>query len=275
VQLAETSEYTLPIGLTIAGYDPSGAAGILADVKTFSLIGVYGLAVPTCLTVQNFENVRSVLPIPDEYFQSSLQHLSQNIKFNVIKIGLLSKISIIQALRSFLAHLNDVPVILDPVIQSSSGFLFLNEPELEKLKSDLFPHITLLTPNLPELARLSGMEIRSRKNILFACKQLTMKHRFYILVKGGHSDDAHEVTDYFFNPDYPELIPFSSGRIATTNLRGTGCILSSSIAAFIAKGFPVEEAVRQAKTILNTIINQNKNLDWGTSSGPLWHFQNK
>lgn len=262
----------LPVALTIAGYDPSGAAGILADVRTFYALNVYAYAVPTCITIQNFENVKQVESLSPMLIVDLLNHLRPTDSLKAVKLGLVPGMEIYKTLLPFLKNHSHLPIVCDPVIRSSSGFPFLDDEDLTFLKKEIFPLITLLTPNLPELETLSEMTIHSEEDIAAACRSLQQYGETAILVKGGHAKNSSHSTDFLFLPDNKDLLAFTGRRIHAGSLRGTGCTLSSAISAFLAKGENLIQALRKAKEFITTVLDSSKDLKWNSTTGPLWPF---
>ncbi|GEM48080.1 bifunctional hydroxymethylpyrimidine kinase/phosphomethylpyrimidine kinase [Deinococcus cellulosilyticus] len=238
--------------LSIAGSDPSGGAGIQADLKTLHAHGVYGLTVPTLITVQNTLGVQAVHPLPAELVQHQIQVLLDDFEVEAIKIGALGNRAIIEAVHEVLQALN-VPVVLDPVLVSTSGKSLLEDAAISALQKWLFPLCTLITPNLPELQVLYRGKVPTEGNFL---------------VKGGHGNGT-VLTDTLWMAG-ERVVEFHAERQSTRNLHGTGCTLSSSIAAHLTSGFSLPEAVRQAHAYLQGAIRHAPDL--GQGSGGLNHF---
>ena len=242
----------LQVALSIAGSDPSGGAGIQADLKTFHAHDVYGLTVPTLITVQNTLGVQEVHPLPAELVQKQVQALLDDFEVSAVKIGALGNASIIRAVHEVLQTLH-VPVVLDPVLVSTSGKRLLEPDGISALQDLLFPMSTLITPNLPELHLLYQGKVPARGNFL---------------VKGGHSK-GHLLTDHLWM-DGQKIASFDAERQETRHLHGTGCTLSSSIAAHLALGLDLPTAIQKAHHDLQEAIRHAPDL--GHGSGGLHHF---
>lgn len=240
------------VALSIAGSDPSGGAGIQADLKTFHAHKVYGLTVPTLITVQNTLGVKRVHLLPAELVFQQIQALRADFPIHAVKIGALGNQSIIQAVHAALKGL-EIPIVLDPVLVSSSGKALLAPEDTEALKTLLFPIATLITPNLPELEVLYQGKVPLKGNFL---------------VKGGHGT-SDVLTDVLWM-DGVQMGTFQAPRQHTRHLHGTGCTLSSSIAAHLALGFELPEGTQKAHAYLQGAIRNAPDL--GHGSGGLQHF---
>lgn len=238
--------------LSIAGSDPSGGAGIQADLKTFHAHDVYGLTVPTLITVQNTLGVQEVYPLPAELVQKQVQALLDDFEVSAVKIGALGNRTIIEAVHGVLQGLN-VPVVLDPVLVSTSGKVLLEPDAISALQDLLFPLCALITPNLPELQMLYQGNVPLLGNYL---------------VKGGHSE-GNLLTDHLWM-DGRKIASFEARRQHTRHLHGTGCTLSSSIAAHLALDFPLQGAIQEAHHYLQGAIYHAPDL--GHGSGGLNQF---
>ncbi|GGJ21184.1 bifunctional hydroxymethylpyrimidine kinase/phosphomethylpyrimidine kinase [Deinococcus roseus] len=247
-----TSRALLPVALSIAGSDPSGGAGIQADLKTFHAHGVYGLTVPTLITVQNTLGVQEVFPLPAGLVQRQIEALLEDFEIAVIKIGALGNADIIQAVAEVLQGTRS-PVVLDPVLVSSSGKTLLTVEGIHALKTLLFPLCTLITPNLPELQVLYGGQVPDTGTFL---------------VKGGHGSGEILVDALWVNGIQMAFYPAQKQH--TRHLHGTGCTLSSSIAAHLALGSLLDMAISKAHAYLQEAIRHAPDL--GQGSGGLEHF---
>jgi len=262
----------LPTILSIAGSDCSAGAGIQADLKTIHALGGYALTVPTALTSQNSLGVQQVFPVNSRHVRQQLYALSEDYQIDTIKIGMLTNKDIIEEVSNWLTQFPSIPAILDPIIISSSGKPLLDSASLTSLKTELFPLITLVTPNLPELNALLNSNFlglfEETDNI---SHQLTNQGWPNTLLKGGHSKGADAQTnsiDYLFgkqplscNESHVILQKsYSSPRLSVQHNHGTGCTLSSAIATYLAKGQPIAEAIQSAKSYLFEAL---KNADKG------------
>ena len=257
--------------LAIAGSDPSGGAGIQADLKTFAAHGTYGMAVITALTAQNTRGVSAVHAVPADFVAEQIRMLFADIRVEAVKIGMIAGAEIAEAVAGALAPHSGVPVVLDPVMIAKGGTPLLRQDAVAALKRHLLPLATLLTPNLPEASALLGeaeatdcqtMESQARRLAALGCGA--------VLLKGGHlpGDQSPDVL-----VDESGVTWFEGSRIPTGNTHGTGCTLSSAVAAGLAKGMPAVEAVRAAKCYIAEAIGAAGRLDVGTGHGPVHHFQ--
>lgn len=254
--------------LTIAGSDSCGGAGIQADIKSMSANGVYAMSVITAVTAQNTQGVFGIQDISPEMIESQIDVLFDDIlHIDVIKIGMVSKVESIKAISKSLRKVKNLPpVVLDPVMVSTSGSNLLSVDAKETLIEELFPLAELITPNLHEAEALIGSKIKTIQDMKKACIKLKTLGSKYVLVKGGHLDI--EATDVLYDGENFTLI--GGEIIKTKNKHGTGCTLSSAIAANLAKGMTMEEAVKEAKRYITIAIEHN--IDLGKGCGPTNHF---
>ncbi len=268
-----TIESKTPVALTIAGSDPSAGAGIQADLKTFSALGVYGATVITALTAQNTMGVSAVHVPPADFFRAQLTSVLNDLNVQAIKIGMLANESIIHTVAEVLEQIYTGPVILDPVMVATSGDRLL-QPEAEKaLKEVLLPKSDLLTPNLAEASCL--LDKKTAESNLEAQRQLDELLELgpaAVLLKGGHSKGEYAI-DYLKQKGQ-EVIELSTKRINTRNTHGTGCTLSAAICAYLVKGDDLEKAVRNAKSYLTNALQNADAFSIGTGAGPVHHFHN-
>ncbi|WP_337268856.1 bifunctional hydroxymethylpyrimidine kinase/phosphomethylpyrimidine kinase [Oryzifoliimicrobium ureilyticus] len=256
--------------LSIAGSDPSGGAGIQADLKTFAARGVYGMAVVTALTAQNTQGVSGVHLVPAAFVRDQIEAVLTDVRVDAIKIGMLGTAEIIHAVADALIPYSDVPLVLDPVMVAKGGSSLLRDDAVEALIERLIPMAAVLTPNLPEAAALLGEpEAGTRAMMASQGEALCAKGARAVLLKGGHLD-GDECPDSLVS--VAGVNWFSAPRFATPNTHGTGCTLSSALAAELSKGLPVEEAVLVAKAYVTAAIGQSGSLSVGTGHGPLQHF---
>lgn len=249
--------------LTIAGSDSGGGAGIQADLKAFSAMGVYGASVVTAVTAQNTKAVTAIHPIPDDIVAAQIKAVLDDIQIDVVKIGMLGTPSLIVAVAAALADYTG-PVVLDPVMVAKSGDTLLADSAIDALKSNLFARATLLTPNLPEAAKLVGEG--STQAQATALLDLGVGA---VLMKGGHAD-GEICTDHLVSQTGTQ--DFSAPRVNTRNTHGTGCSYSSAIAAGLAQGMALGDAVRHAHTWLHQAILHADELHVGQGHGPVHHF---
>ncbi len=256
--------------LSIAGSDPSGGAGIQADLKTFSALGVYGMAVATALTAQNTQGVTGIHVVPPEFVAEQIRTVFADIRVSAVKIGMIADAEIAGAVANVLARHREAPVVLDPVMIAKGGASLLVEEAVTVLTRRLLRLATVVTPNLPEAATLLGEpEARDRKEMAGQALRLMRLGAKTVLVKGGHLPGI----------DSPDVLASAAGltwfeapRVATRNTHGTGCTLSSAIAAELAKGASPEEAVAVAKAYVAAAINAADALNVGSGHGPVHHF---
>jgi hydroxymethylpyrimidine/phosphomethylpyrimidine kinase len=258
-----------PIALTIAGSDSGGGAGIQADLKTFSALGVYGASVLTAITAQNTRRVTAVAEVAPEMVAAQIEAVLDDIPVAAIKIGMLFSPAIVAAVAAGLAR-TAVPVVLDPVMVAKSGDALLQPPAVVALVDELLPRATVLTPNLPEAARLLGeAEAATPDEAAAQGRRLLALGPRAVLMKGGHATGA-TCTDLLVMEN--GTLRFEAPRLATANTHGTGCALSSAIAAGLARGLPLAEAVGRAHAWLHAAIRAADGLRVGQGRGPVHHF---
>ena len=256
--------------LTIAGSDTIGGAGIQADLKTFGANGVYGMSVITALTAQNTLGVDGILEVPADFLEKQLKSVFSDIRPDAVKTGMLSDPEGIKIIAGFLEKEKAENIVVDPVMVSTSGNELINEDSIKAMCDYLLPVSDIITPNVPEAEKLSGIKIGSEEEMLSAGEFLRNKFKCDVLIKGGHLDsDPQASTDILFFEDEKPLC-FSSRRIDNKNTHGTGCTLSSAIVAGLANGMNMKTAVHRAKIYVTGAIKDG--LDLGKGKGPLNHF---
>jgi hydroxymethylpyrimidine/phosphomethylpyrimidine kinase len=261
---------TLPVALTIAGSDSSGGAGIQADLKTFAAFGVYGASVITALTAQNTRGVRGIHPVPPAFVTAQCDAVFDDLDVKAVKIGMVAELPIIEAVVSALTRWKPLHVVLDPVMVATSGDRLLSPEAVEGLRKHLIPMATLVTPNLPEAAALLNEAVApDEAAVREQGGRLRAMGARAVLIKGGHGQGAESI-DYLFSGD--DVIALPAPRLATGNTHGTGCSLSSAIAAGLARGEKLETAVRHAKTWITGAIAAADRLAVGKGKGPIHHF---
>lgn len=253
--------------LSIAGSDPSAGAGIQQDLKTITAHGCYGATVLTAITAQNTMGVQEVMPIPSRMVGSQLRAVLSDLEVHAIKIGMIPTREATHAIVTEILPFAHLPLVYDPVMVSTSGRSLMDDNCLDYLTAHLFPRCTLITPNLPEATRLLGRPIASEADILQAGRDLASRYRTHVLIKGGH-DSGTMMTDRLFTPR-GETYTYSSSRISSTNLHGTGCVLSSAIASRLALGFPMGEAIQLAKDFISEAIANGVDAGIGKGNGPV------
>jgi hydroxymethylpyrimidine/phosphomethylpyrimidine kinase len=259
-----------PIAVTIAGSDSGAGAGIQADLKTFAALGVYGATVITALTAQNTRGVAAIHDVPAAFVGAQIDAVFSDLAVGAVKIGMLARASVVAAVAAGLERWSAANVVLDPVILASSGERLLALDAIEALRRDLIPRARVVTPNLPEAAALlDAKPAESEDEIEAQAKRILALGAKAVLIKGGHGSGA-ESTDLLF--DGGAVIRYSARRIATRNTHGTGCTLSSAIAAGLAKGHDLATAVSEAKDFVTAAIAAADRLAVGRGHGPLHHF---
>jgi hydroxymethylpyrimidine/phosphomethylpyrimidine kinase len=255
--------FPLPVALSIAGSDPSGGAGIQADLKTFHRFGVYGEAVLTLLTVQNTQTVSRVELLDPELVREQIRAVITDIRPGAAKTGALGSAAIIRAVAE---ALDDVPLVVDPVMISKHGAPLMAAEAGEELRRVLFPRALLVTPNLHEAAALTGLTVETEAQMVAAGRRLLAMGPEAVLVKGGHLEGkASDVLVTAGSLDW-----FTSDRTRTAHTHGTGCTYSAAITALLAAGAPLREAVAEAKRFIAAAIATNPGL--GRGHGPVNHF---
>ncbi|TNC73104.1 bifunctional hydroxymethylpyrimidine kinase/phosphomethylpyrimidine kinase [Rubellimicrobium roseum] len=258
-----------PAALTIAGSDSGGGAGIQADLKTFSALGVYGASVITAITAQNTCGVSAVEEVSAGMIRAQIAAVLGDIAIGVVKVGMLASPAVIKAVRDGLRAF-DGPVVLDPVMVAKSGDVLLAPGAVAVLVRDLLPCADLLTPNLPEAARMLGRDpATTGAEVLAQARALLDLGAKAVLMKGGHAEGPLCV-DRLVTPD--DVIEFTAPRIVTRNTHGTGCSLSSAIAAELAKGAELPAAIHRAHRWLQGAIRAADRLGIGSGHGPVHHF---
>ena len=263
--------HSLPRALTIAGSDSGGGAGIEADLKTFTVLGCYGMAAITAITSQNTLGVFGIHDIPPAEVARQIHVVLDDIGADAVKTGMLSTSAIIEAVAGELRHFHVSNLVVDPVMVAKSGDHLLQESARHALVALLLPLALLVTPNVPEAEVLSGLRIRSEADLRPAAERILALGPRYVLMKGGHLDGP-EAADYLF--DGERALRFASERFDTPHTHGTGCTYSSAIAAGIARGKTVPDAVSRAKEYLTGAIRSHRPI--GHGRGPvnhLWEYE--
>lgn len=260
--------------LTIAGSDSGGGAGIQADLKTFSALGCYGMSAITALTAQNTVGVEAIHEVPPAFVASQIDAVLSDIGVDAVKIGMLGNAETIRAVAERLRAHRVTRVVLDPVMVAKSGDRLLQAEAVEALREELVPLAEVLTPNLPEAAALLGLEaVYARQMEEVADRMLELGPR-YVLVKGGHAGgvESADVLVWRSAGGSPQMRRLAQERVQTQNTHGTGCTLSSAIAAYRARGLEVPEAVAAAKRYISGAIQAGAGYRLGRGHGPVHHF---
>lgn len=258
-----------PIILSIAGSDCSGGAGIQADIKTISALGGYAASAITAVTVQNTCGVQGIQALPPEIVRAQIEAVMDDLKPDAVKIGMVNDWQVVTVIAECLRKYSPSYVVYDPVMVSTSGRKLMDDAAIEIIKKELFPLVSLITPNLDEVAVLTGTKPTTVEEMQQAACQLSTLYNTSVLVKGGHLE-GEEMCDVLQCQGNTYL--YKEKKIASTNLHGTGCTLSSSIATYLAWGNPLNEAVAKAKQYVSLAIEAGRELQIGRGNGPLWHF---
>jgi hydroxymethylpyrimidine/phosphomethylpyrimidine kinase len=247
---------TIPVALTIAGSDSGGGAGIQADLKTFASLGVHGTSAITCITAQNPKRVLAIQACRPEMVRRQIEAVFEALPPVAAKMGMLYSAEIIGIVARFFQTHREVPLVVDPVMISTSGARLLKPAAIQLLKSRLLPLATLVTPNLDEAEVLTGRKLKSVEDLRLAAKQIYREFHCAALVKGGHLSHSRDAVDIFFDGENELLLsaPFVKG----VRTHGTGCTYSAAITGFLARGNAVPEAVAQAKEHISQAIAQSK-----------------
>lgn len=259
---------TVPRALTIAGSDSGGGAGIQADLKTFTALGVYGMSAITSVTAQNTQGVQEIFNLPPELVEQQMDSVFSDIGVDAVKIGMLSTKEIILAVSKKITEFDLKNLVLDPVMIAKGGEDLLQKEAEQTLIDELLPNTYLLTPNNPEAGVLCGIEINSIDDMKEAAKSIKALGPQNVLIKGGHLDPSQNAVDILY--DGKEFYEFKSERINTKNTHGTGCTYSAAICAGLAKGLSLVEAIAGAKEYINLAIKNS--FEIGSGHGPLNHF---
>ncbi len=278
--------------LTIAGSDSGGGAGIQADLKTFAALGCYGMSAITALTAQNTLGVRGIHAVPPEFLKAQIQAVVEDIGVDAVKIGMLHAPGIVEVVAWAIDHYRLPNVVLDPVMVATSGDALIAQETVEILVRELFPRARVITPNLDEAGLLLGRDLTAVDELDQAARDLLDLGARAVLLKGGHLV-GEEVVDVLLQAAPPQASPtdsslgptkpgysrqgysrpvhLSSVRIASRNVHGTGCTLSSAIAAYLALGHPLQEAISLARSFILSAISHGANITTGHGHGPLNH----
>lgn len=267
-----TKQYKYPVVLTIAGTDPSGGAGIQADLKTFSALGCYGMSVITALVAQNTQGVRAIHSVPPSFVNEQLIAVMEDIRPGAIKIGMVHTPELVEVIAATLKQYPDIPVVFDPVMIATSGHRLIEEPTVEAIIKQLFPLVAIITPNMDEASFLINEKIETVDDMKAAGEKIMKLGCNSILLKGGHLK-SEKLTSLLFD-ESGLTATYESDRIETKNVHGSGCTLSSAIAAYIARGGKPAAAVSLAQEYINGAIFHGRDVIIGHGNGPLNHSYN-
>ncbi|MFG6387473.1 MAG: bifunctional hydroxymethylpyrimidine kinase/phosphomethylpyrimidine kinase [Muribaculaceae bacterium] len=258
--------------LTIAGSDPSGGAGLQADLKTFAACGCYGASAVVAVVDENTVGVTGIHPIPVDFVTGQIRSVLDDIGADAIKIGMLHSSELIHAVRDTIAGYPIKNIVLDPVMVATSGDPLLEPDAVATLRDELMPHVRIITPNIPEAELLLGEKIESQESLPDTARRLSeLCGGVSVLLKAGHLRDP-ELTDVFYNAESGRHIILRSRRCDTANTHGTGCTLSSAFAAFLAHGNDLDRAARLAKDYITAAIEAGAEYTIGHGNGPVHHF---
>ena len=251
--------------LTIAGSDSSGGAGIQADIKTMMANGVFAMSAITAMTAQNTTGVTAIMDATPEFLKAELDEVFTDIFPDAVKIGMVSKSSLIRVIAERLRFYKPGFIVVDPVMVATSGAKLISDEAVRTLKEELLPLATILTPNIPETEVLSGMEVRGPEDMIRAAEKISRNYHCAVLCKGGHN--VSDANDLLYRDGSYRW--FYGKRIDNPNTHGTGCTLSSAIASNLAKGFDLDTSVERAKDYISGALGAMLNL--GHGSGPMNH----
>lgn len=261
------------VALSIAGSDPSGGAGLQADLKTFSACGCYGATAVVAVVDENTEGVTGVHPVPVNFVVGQIRSVMDDIGADAVKIGMLHSSELIVAVRETLGRYDIRNIVLDPVMVATSGDPLLEEDAVGTLKNVLVPFARVITPNIPEAEILLGERIQSQDDLPECARMLSQDGKVSVLLKAGHLSDE-KLVDVFYNAETDEILKLESRRLDTKNTHGTGCTLSSAVASFLARGYSLNDAVRSAKDYITRAIEAGGRYEIGHGHGPVHHFFN-
>ncbi|MFD2236603.1 bifunctional hydroxymethylpyrimidine kinase/phosphomethylpyrimidine kinase [Aureimonas populi] len=260
----------IPNILSIAGTDPTGGAGIQADIKTFCALGAYAMAAVTAVVAQNTQGVRGFVALDPDFVAQQIDAVFEDVRVDAVKIGMVATAPIAEAIAECLRHHGAANIVLDPVMVAKSGDHLLRPEAVAAIRERLVPLSTVITPNLPEAGVLLGIDphwtLQEMRRRIGALAELGPE---WVLLKGGHLPDCAQSTDLLLGAG--ETLELTAPRLATRNDHGTGCTLSAAIAARLPSR-TVEEAVREAKTYVHQALSAGDRLDVGRGHGPLHHF---
>ncbi len=274
-KLHDPARVDVAVAMTIAGSDSSGGAGIQADLKTFAAFGVFGTSAITALTAQNTQGVRAVHDVPPDMVRAQIDAVFDDMPVAAVKIGMVSQIATIEAIVAALDHWRPGHVVVDPVMVATSGARLVSPQAIDTMRNELLPRASIITPNLPEAAVLLDQdEAVDEAQMQDQAQRLLALGARAVLIKGGHVQGGHgvprESVDFLVTPE--QVLRLAAPRIVTRNTHGTGCTLSSALAANLARGHALNDAARIAKAYVTRAIESAKDRDLGAGHGPLDHF---
>lgn len=268
----KTDVKTYKFALTIAGSDSGGCAGIQADIKTFSSLGVFATSAITAITAQNTQRVKSIQPISPEILRDQITSVLEDFDIGAIKTGMLFNDENMKII--FETYRDNIPMVVDPVMIATSGSNLIQEKSIFSIKKYLYPIARVLTPNLDEASYLLGKKLQTIEDIELACKEFVNSHGLYsVLIKGGHlKDSSNKSIDFFYSKENNKILRFESDMINTNNTHGTGCTLSSAIAAYLCLGYDLVDSIANAKIYITKAIENSAGIYIGKGEGGVNHF---
>jgi hydroxymethylpyrimidine/phosphomethylpyrimidine kinase len=261
----------IPCVVSIAGTDPSGGAGIQADIKTISATGSYAASIITVLVAQNTQGVQSIYPISSSFVMEQLTSVFQDLNIHAVKIGMLYNKEIIDIVATAINKFKPENIVLDPVMIAKDGSPLLNLLDINFLKEKMFPLADILTPNLPEAEKILNHKITTLNDMALASETLGNRYQTNILIKGGHLN-GEKSSDVLYSQSDKSITWFHSDRINTHNTHGTGCTLSAAIASYLAQNHSLKDSIQQAKLYLTKAIQAGSTIQIGKGNGPVDHF---
>lgn len=268
----KTDVKTYKFALTIAGSDSGGCAGIQADIKTFSSLGVFATSAITAITAQNTQRVKSIQPISPEILRDQITSVLEDFDIGAIKTGMLFNDENMKIIYE--TYRDNIPMVVDPVMIATSGSNLIEEKSIFSIKKYLYPIARVLTPNLDEASYLLGKKLNTIEDIELACKEFVNSHGLYsVLIKGGHlKDSSNKSIDFFYSKENNKILRFESDMINTNNTHGTGCTLSSAIAAYLCLGYDLVDSIANAKIYITKAIENSAGIYIGKGEGGVNHF---
>lgn len=257
--------------LAIAGSDSGGGAGIQADLKAISACGCYAATAITAVTVQNTLGVDSVEPVTPKTIEGQIRAVLTDIGADAVKVGMLHSSETIMTVKNTLRECGAKNIVIDPVMVSTSGHRLIEKDAVETLTKEFLPDARVITPNIPEAEILVGITIDNQEQMPAVARCLARKYRTSVLLKAGHLREERLI-DYFYNIETESLLALESKRLITNNTHGTGCTLSSALAAFLAQGLELNDAVKKAKKYIDLAIKAGAEYTIGHGHGPVNHF---
>lgn len=268
---ANMKQINYPCVLTIAGTDPSGGAGIQADIKTISATGCYAASVITALVAQNTQGVQAIQAVPADFVMQQIDSVFSDLDISAVKIGMLHNKNIIETVSSALEKFKPKNIVLDPVMVAKNGCELLPANTIHFIQERLFPLVNLITPNLLEAEKILGEKIETFSDMERAAEKIGNSFNINVLLKGGHMNSTQSSDVLYSKNDFSHYW-FHEERINTKNTHGTGCTLSSAIASYLAKGCTLQNAIHIAKKYLTKAIESGRNFQIGRGCGPVNHF---